>query len=212
MLNETGGINVDNASMSDLKCLVDNIINTPLNESFENHIKDLNWCLDKIEKTIDENNTSAKKYFKEIVEDNIAGFDSVKESIESNNKLIISSVSNDFIKIEGILTIFDQKITQFSADFDRNLGAVKKELQESVLHLAEKINDIESILIGQSERDMSEIQLINQKLNKGFEEFKMLSLKFDNQRKENNKLYIGLIFFSVLNVILIAVLIFKFYQ
>ena len=60
MLNETEILNVNDTSMDDLKNLVNNIINTPLNDNFEKHIDDLKWNIE-----------SAKEKIKEKLEHNI---------------------------------------------------------------------------------------------------------------------------------------------
>jgi len=213
MLNETEILNVNDTSMDDLKNLVDNIINTPLNDNFEKHIDDLKWNIENAKEKIKENisiSNNTKKELKTLIEENIDGFDAVKELIGDHSKLIVHSVSERVNDIENILKVSEQKTTQlakdYKEDYDRKLENIKNELHKSLLHIDTQFDDIERFLRDQSGNTTNKFELMKKQLNESSDELKKLSLQFDTQRQENSKLQVGLIIVSIVNLVLIVIL------
>ena len=213
MLNETEILNVNDTSMDDLKNLVNNIINTPLNDNFEKHIDDLKWNVENAKEKIKENisiSNNTKKELKTLIEESVDSFDAVKESIGDHSKLIVRSVSERVNHIENILKVSEQKTTQlakdYKEDYDKKLENMKNELHKSLLHIDTKFDDIEIFLRDQSGNTTNKFELMKKQLNESSDELKKLSLQFDTQRQENSKLQIGLIIVSIVNLVLIAIL------
>ena len=213
MLNETEILNVNDTSMDDLKNLVDNIINTPLNDNFEKHIDDLKWNIESVKEKIKENisiSNNTKKELKTLIEESVDSFEAVKESIEDHSKSIVRSVSERVNHIENILKVSEQKVTQlakgYKEDYDNKLENMKNELQKSLLHIDTQFDDIEIFLRDQSGNTTNKFELMKKQLNESSDELKKLSLQFDTQRQENSKLQIGLIIVSIVNLVLIAIL------
>ncbi|RKG39413.1 MULTISPECIES: hypothetical protein [Acinetobacter] len=213
MLNETEILNVNDTSMDDLKNLVNNIINTPLNDNFEKHIDDLKWNVENAKEKIKENisiSNNTKKELKTLIEESVDSFEAVKESIEDHSKSIVRSVSERVNHIENILKVSEQKTTQlakdYKEDYDKKLENMKNELHKSLLHIDTKFDDIEIFLRDQSGNTTNKFELMKKQLNESSDELKKLSLQFDTQRQENSKLQIGLIIVSIVNLVLIAIL------
>ncbi|MBJ9906702.1 hypothetical protein [Acinetobacter bereziniae] len=213
MLNETEILNVNDTSMDDLKNLVDNIINTPLNDNFEKHIHDLKWNIESAKEKIKENisiSNNTKKELKTLIEENIGGFDAVKELIGDHSKLIVRSVSERVNDIENILKVSEQRTTQLAKDYkegyDGKLENIKNELHKNLLHIDTQFDDIEKFLRDQSGNTTNKFELMKKQLNESSDELKKLSLQIDTQRQENSKLQVGLIIVSIVNLVLIAIL------
>ena len=213
MLNETEILNVNDTSMDDLKNLVNNIINTPLNDNFEKHIDDLKWNIESAKEKIKENisiSNNTKKELKTLIEENVDSFDAVKESIGDHSKLIVRSVSERVNHIENILKVSEQKTTQlakdYKEDYDKKLENMKNELHKNLLHIDTQFDDIERFLRDQSGNTTNKFELMKKQLNESSDELKKLSLQFDTQRQENSKLQIGLIIVSIVNLVLIVIL------
>lgn len=219
MLNETEILNVNDTSMDDLKQLVDNIINTPLNENFEKHIDDLKWNIESTKEKIKENisiSNNTKKELKKLCEENIDSFYAVKESIGDHSNLISRSVNERFNDIESSLKVYQQEITQllkgYKEDYDKSFENLKNELHKSLLHIDTQFDDIEKFLSDQSGNTTKKFELMQKQLNESSDELKKLSLQFDTQRQENSKLQVGLIIVSIVNLVLIAILIYIHFQ
>ncbi|TCB67506.1 hypothetical protein [Acinetobacter sp. ANC 4178] len=212
--NELDVLNTNDASMDDLKLLVDNIINEPLNNSINSHIDDLKWSIENFQNELLKSilTRSEKKELKKLSEDSENGFDEIKEVIENQKNIFKRSLDSKTEAFENSVKILHQEAFQVAENnkntHEKNLEHLKIIIKEGFLKIGDDLKHFENMSTDQSEMVEEKFQLMQKKIDDVVNDFKGVSLQYSNHQEENKKVYFILIALNIVFLVLLIALIY----